>query len=682
MKGQPNRLDIDKQHAFHGTEVDRRKSLKFRLDGRTISGFAGDTVLSAILASGVDMVGEFGGQPIALSGRFSPAITLGQGKAAQTLPMQRTPALDGAEFHTFGGRLRRLRLPALGNRRRSLQQNLDHAAIASPWHDQPPHALITTDVIVVGGGVAGMTAALAAARTGASVMLLEASPLLGGSAGYFGSQEGDETPDQTISQLTAAIIATDAITVVLRSQVLAVHSGRVRAHRVLVDGATVTGEVVDLAAPRIVLATGAIERLPVFPGNRLPRVMTTLEAYLLAERYGVWLGRSAILATVHSAAYRLPMLLTDAGVATHKIADARTDPQSRFIEFSRAYGIMQAGGTIPALAAPAAKGFGLAVTLQLSFDGYAAHAEAPVPTDLLLVCGGWQPDLTLWHMAGGRSRWNAERHRIEPIGVLPQIALAGSAAGHFSKHACLLSGQDAVDRLFGAPRTPVVELTIDPAYETLDAPTPKVPRSETTEQVSYLDAGLNLIQPPDPRPSTKRSWWPFRRSEPTWSLADQPRSLGIVDVAAGVQLGGIPVESAGIVAQERTVASGDLIDAARLALLPDLRPAPPASRVPAYLVGRFGSEPRVWIVAAAEPRILPVGALIFVNSDQTDSRHAIGAVVGHEGDGAIALIGKASPQAGEGLTLRDQGRSVAIRLIEPVTTPLSGAAFSSVPSPA
>ncbi|MDB5538052.1 MAG: FAD-dependent oxidoreductase, partial [Devosia sp.] len=303
------------------------------------------------------------------------------------------------------------------------------------------------------------------------------------------------------------------------------------------------------------------------------------------------------------------MLLTDAGVATQKIADARTDPQSRFIEFSRAYGIMQAGGTIPALAAPAAKGFGLAVTLQLSFDGYAAHAEAPVPTDLLLVCGGWQPDLTLWHMAGGRSRWNAERHRIEPIGVLPQIALAGSGAGHFSKHACLLSGQDAVDRLFGAPRTQVVELTIDPAYETLDAPTPKVPRSETTEQTSYLDAGLNLIQPPDPRPSTKRSWWPFRRSEPTWSLADQPRSLGIVDVAAGVQLGGIPVESAGIVAQERTVASGDLIDAARLALLPDLRPAPPAQRVPAYLVGRFGSDPRVWLVAPAEPRILPVGAL-------------------------------------------------------------------------
>jgi sarcosine oxidase subunit alpha len=285
-------------------------------------------------------------------------------------------------------------------------------------------------------------------------------------------------------------------------------------------------------------------------------------------------------------------------------------------------------------------------------------------------------------MAGGRSRWNAERHRIEPIGALNQIALAGSAAGHFSKHACLLSGQDAVDVLFGAPRTPVVELRIDPAYETLDAPTPKVPRAETTEQASYLDAGLNLIQPPDPRPPSKHRWWPFRRTEPSWSLADQPRSLGIVDVAAGVQLGGIPVESAGIVAQERTVASGELIDAARLALLPDLRPAPPAPRVPAYLVGRFGPEPQVWIVAPVEPRILPTAALIFVNSDQTDSRQAIGAVVGHEGDRAIVLIGKASPQAGEGMTLRDQGRAIAIRLVEPVAAPRSSAAFSGVASSA
>ncbi|HTM79223.1 MAG TPA: FAD-dependent oxidoreductase [Devosia sp.] len=675
MKGQPNRLSADKQPTLCGSAIDRARPLNFRLDGRSISGFAGDTVLSAALACDIDMVGEFDGQPLGLGHRFAPALAFGKAEAARALPMARIPAIDGAELHSFGGK--RLSLPAFGKQRRSLRQELDRVPLTSPWVDHGPQAQVANDVVVVGGGVAGMSAALAAARSGVAVTLLEASPVLGGSARYFGSQEGDETPDETIAQLIAAVTANDAITVMLCAEVLAVRSGRVRAYRIRVDGAAVTGEIIDFTTPRIVLATGSIERLPVFPGNRLPRVMTSLEAYLLAERYGVWLGQSAILATVHSAAYRLPMLLSDAGVTTHRIADSRTDPQSRFIEYSRAYGIMQAGGTIPARAEPAAKGPGLSVTLQLAFDGY-MHAEPPLPADLLLVCGGWQPDLTLWHMAGGQSRWSAERHRIEPTNGPAQLALAGSAAGWFSKHACLLSGQDAIDRLFGAPRKPVVELAIDPAYETPDAPTPSAPRGEATVQASYLDAGLNLIQPPDPRPDNGPRWWPFRRREPSWSLAGQPRALAIGDVVAGVQLGGIPPESAGIVAQERAVASGDLIDAARLALLPDLRPPARPPLIPAYLSGRFGPEPQLWSVAPVEARTLEIGALLFLNSDQTDSRQAIGAIVAVEGDKTIALIGKPSPQTGEGATLRDNGRPVPIRLVERQSAP----ALSSEPSPA
>ncbi len=87
--------------------------------------------------------------------------------------MARTPAVDGAEFYTIGSRTRRVHLPVIGKERRSLRQNLDRNAVISPWHDQPPHALITADVVIVGGGVAGMSAALSAARTGASVTLLE-----------------------------------------------------------------------------------------------------------------------------------------------------------------------------------------------------------------------------------------------------------------------------------------------------------------------------------------------------------------------------------------------------------------------------------------------------------------------------------------------------------------------------
>lgn len=673
MKGQPNRLDGNTQPLLAGSAIDRGKPIQFQLNGRAIAGFAGDTVFSATLASGIDTVGLFEGQPLRLSERFAPAITFGRDNDAPSLPMTRVPALDGADIYTVG-RAKRPNLPLFGAARRSLHHKLDRVPLSTPWSDAAPRSAIASDVVIVGGGVAGLSAALAAAKADAKVTLLEASPILGGCARYFGAQEGDETPDASIARLIAAVAANDAITTVLRTEVLAVHRGRARAHCIRIDGPSISGEIIDYTAPRIVLANGAVERLPVFPGNRLPGVITTMEAYLLAERYGVWLGQSAIFATTHSAAYRLPMLLSDAGITTSRIADTRLDPQSRFIEYAKAYGIMQAGGTIPVHAETARKGRGLAVTLHLDFDGY-VHNDEPLATDTMLVCGGWQPDLALWHMAGGRSRWNAQRHRIEPIGSVQQVALAGSAGGYFSKHACLASGQDAIKSLFGTPRIPVVELAIDPIYETPDAATPTVSRSGTVVEAAYLDDGLNLIQPPDHRPDSRPRWWPFRAVRPTWSLADQPHALGIGDVAAGVQLGGIPADSAGIVAQERTVASGNLIDSARL--VPKVETVNNPWTVPAYLTGRFGANAQLWIVTPTEPRALDVGALIFLNSDQTDPRQAIGAVIRIDATGAIALIGKPSPQPGDGVILRDQDRAFAIRLIKPVSAPPFGGAASA-----
>lgn len=679
MTAQANRIEADRQPGSTGTAIDRSRPLKFRLDGRIICGFVGDSVLSAAMASGIDMVGEHGGQALGLGHRFAPALTFGKAPLAQALPMARIPAIDGADLHSCGGR--HFQLPPLGRARRSLRQDLDRHALGSPWYDQAAQSQVACDVVVIGGGVAGMSAALAAANTGASVTLVETAPMLGGNARYFGSQEGDEPPDQTITRLTAEVTANAAITLLLQAEALSVRAGRVRAHQIVVDGSQLRGTIIDVIAPRIILATGAMERLPVFPGNRLPRVITSLEAYVLAERYGVWLGQSTILATVHSAAYRLAMMASDAGIATRKIADSRFNPQSRFIEYSRAYGIMQATGTIPARAEPAARGLGLSVTLQLAIDGY-SHVEPPVPTDLLVLCGGWQPDLTLWHMADGRSRWNDVRHRLEPIESASQIAVAGSAAGWFSKHACLLSGQDAVNQLFGAQRIPVTELAIDPAFETPDAATPSVPRGQVVSQASYLDGGLNLIQPPDPAPETGPRWWPLRKRTPAWSLTAQPQALAIADVAAGVQLGAIPVPSAGIVAQERAVASGALLDAAQPESFLPQHPPMPALLVPNYLVGRFGSEPQLWVVTPTEPRILEIGALLFLNSDQSDSRQAIGAIVSSGQAKTIALIGKPSPSQGESLTLRDTGRSVPIKLIAPFDGPWSDPALSGEAGPA
>src|SRR5690606_42131842 len=122
-------------------------------------------------------------------------------------------------------------------------------------------------------------------------------------------------------------------------------------------------------------------------------------------------------------AYGLAMLASDAAIPIAPIFDGRPQRVSRFIVSSRAHCIVHSPGTAPAVAG-IARGGG-----TLSVDGDQADAPAMV-TERLLVCGGWQPDLTLWHIAGGASQWHHGHDRLEAVGTLDAIALAGRAAGY------------------------------------------------------------------------------------------------------------------------------------------------------------------------------------------------------------------------------------------------------------
>ncbi|MHA6691540.1 FAD-dependent oxidoreductase [Devosia sp. A449] len=659
MTDQPHRLGTDANHLLQGSVIDRTRPLQFRLNGRSIAGFAGDTVLSALLAAGIDTIGRRDHAALALSARHAPTISFAAlaGDQQRALPMERTPATDDADYVTTARQLRRNPIARLlRGRVRSLGLDLDRPdALAHPWLGQAGEPGPAADLVVVGGGVAGMAAALAAAKRGLRVVLVEAAPQLGGKSRLFGTQDGEETPDQTITRQRAAISQTDAITVLTSAEVFALRPGVVRLHQVDMRDGMPSGRVIDIAAPRIVLATGALERLPLFPGNRLPGVVGALEAFELAQLYGVWPGRSALIATSSSPTYRLAMLATDAGVTVPRIIDSRPRPQSRFIEFAKAYGITQAAGTIVATAAPAAKGAGLVITPELALDAF-TRAEPELSVDRLVVCGGWQPDLTLWHMAGGESAWDAGHASLQPRQGPAGIALAGSAAGWLSRRACLASGGDAVDALLERDRLPVEDVLIDPIYETPDAPAAIGAVPDETEQPVFLDAGRRYIERPRSIVSRRPAWLPFAPKPAGWSLADTPQPLDIADIAAGVQLGAIPAASAGIVAQERVamvVITGDDAE-------PRCGPAIPLPLPPSFLTGRH-AEAQLFVIAPDEARLLEVGALIYANADETDPLSAIGVVVRIIGDKTIALV---RGSAGQHASLREPGRAIAIKLIE------------------
>jgi sarcosine oxidase subunit alpha len=595
---QPRRLAADAAHQFGGIAIDRSKPLQFRLDGRGIGGFAGDTVLSALLASGIDTFGRFADHPLALTERLAP---LASEKGRTPLPVERLPATDGADLTTTG------RKHFSVTRGSSLSHLIDGIP-EPPWLRDSPAETVSTDLLIVGGGVAGLAAAEAAAQAGHSVVLAERRPWLGGDARYFG-QVGDEASPETVTNTLIARLATlPSVTLMTCADAFAVHGSTARLHRILDGRSTVTA----VTAKRIVLATGSVQRLPIFSGNRLPGVMTAIGAYHLAKRYGVALGTNAIVATQSNYGYRLALRLNDAGVSIRRIADQRVNAQSRFVDFAKASGLKLAGGQIP-VSAVVARSHGL----QVSF---ATFGTASVPTvfdtDCLIVSGPFQPDLALWMLSGGRTAW--ADGRLEPRGHVEHVALAGAATGYRSMAACLASGRAAAGEVFGGPAVQIDDAEIGAAYETPEASNMIAPA--VAGAPAFLESGASLIVRAVPG------------AKPVLTRHAQAPSIG--DVAASVELELTSPADAGAVAEERGAPGGDLVESS-------WKPsAGPNEGTPPWLAVRFAEPERVHLIVDGKRRF-ERGALVYANTSPADPQLAIG-VIEDEAPagqpGGIALI--------------------------------------------
>jgi sarcosine oxidase subunit alpha len=425
MTGIVHRLAADAPHGFAGNAIDRGKPLQFRLNGRAITGFTGDTVLSAALANGIQVAGRHGDEAVALDEGFAPLVSTGRGSP---LPMDRTPAIDGLDLTTVGQRrdpiASRGFLGALRNRLVGPGRTLNHSfgetgTGTPPWLGAPAETVIEADFAIVGAGVAGLSAAATAAAAGKSVVLIEHTPHLGGNIRYFGVAEGEFPPEATIARLVEMVTGKPEITTLLRADAFAVTGTTLRVHQVTTDTDRPSSRVVAVRAGHIVVATGAIERLPLFPGNRTPGVVGALAAFNRAERYGVWSGERALFTTPQSYPYRLALRIAEAGVKVQRIIDSRVAPASRYLDFAKAMGITLASALVPSQAEPLQRNQpGLRVNFVFAIAGV-PQDNAPIDTDLLVAAGAWQPDIQLWLRAGGGAGWDLTNGWLAPRNRLP-----------------------------------------------------------------------------------------------------------------------------------------------------------------------------------------------------------------------------------------------------------------------
>ncbi len=262
--------------------------------------------------------------------------------------------------------------------------------VAADVYDQR-HAHV--DVLVAGGGPAGMAAAVAAASTGARVMLVEEEPALGGHLRWGAKAELDR-----LAELRATV-AGCGIEVLVDSAV----AGRYDGNWVAVVERSHPGvreRLVKTRTRTLVVAAGLLERPYVFAGNDLPGVMLSTAARRLMNLWAVQPGSRAVVLAANPEGDAAAAELAEAGVEVARVLDAR-----------RGEDVVRARG-----------GSGLeAVELA---DGTVVEA------DLLVTATGWTAPTSLLNMAGDRPVYHPGAARFGPGAGLPADVLAtGGLAG-------------------------------------------------------------------------------------------------------------------------------------------------------------------------------------------------------------------------------------------------------------
>ncbi|TLY88469.1 MAG: sarcosine oxidase subunit alpha family protein [Gammaproteobacteria bacterium] len=470
-----------------GGRIDRSRALRFSFDGRAYSGFAGDTLASALLASGVHLMGRsfkyHRPRGALAAGAEEPnALVAVRRDAARYTPNLRATQVElyeGLEAHSQNrwpslafdvGAVNDLFAPFLpagfyyktfmwprGAWQTLYEPRIRAAAglgrsptLADP--DRYAARYAHCDVLVVGGGPAGLASATAAASAGARVILCDEQNELGGSllADAPGAGLGvDGRPaGQWLAETVAALTSNTRVTLLIRTTAFGYFP-----HNLLGLNERLTDHLAEprpdmprerqwqVRAREVVLAAGALERPLVFPGNDRPGIMLAGAARTWLNRYGVLPGTRAVVVTACDEAYDAALELQDAGVFVAAIAELRTGAGGAEAAKARAAGI-------PVLPRATVLGTGgrrrvNSISLAQLDDAGEPLAAETQPCDLVLMSGGFTPSVHLHSQSRGRLVWDAALQAFLPGDPAERVRSAGACRGVFGLAAALADGAAA-----------------------------------------------------------------------------------------------------------------------------------------------------------------------------------------------------------------------------------------------
>jgi sarcosine oxidase subunit alpha len=442
-----------------GNRLDRSRSLSFEFNGRRLTGYAGDTLASALLANGVQLVGRsfklHRPRGIVSCGVEEPTGLVDVSQGATRTPNLRATLLDlydglaavsvncwpsvgfdigainnrfaallpaGFYYKTFKWPHWRLFEPAIRR-----MAGLGRAS-GEPDPDRYEEAAARADVLVVGGGIAGLSAAAAAAEAGADTVLLSSASALGGALAW--------REDPGVADLIARV-RQSGVRLMTRTLAFGIYDHNLLCARETLQApgaAAASGGVLrerlwKFRARAIIAAAGAFERPMVFPDNDRPGVMLAGAADKYAHAFGVGCGRRVVIAANSDSAYRVAASLRTAGVDVIAVVDRR--PRADIGAHAGPVRTFQSAGIAEVAGARAIRG-----CTVMSTDTEGARPER-LECDLILSAGGHAPAVHLHSQAGGKLRWLEESAMFVPDGAAPGVWSVGACAGIFARDSVL-----------------------------------------------------------------------------------------------------------------------------------------------------------------------------------------------------------------------------------------------------
>ncbi|MEO0766412.1 MAG: sarcosine oxidase subunit alpha family protein [Pseudomonadota bacterium] len=447
----------------------------FTFNGKTLNGYEGDTLASALLANDQMLVGRsfkyHRPRGIVASGVEEPNALVNLGAGGAFEPNQRattTELFDGLqatsqnhwpslEFDVgaINAKLARF-MPAGFYYKMFIHPRPVWKYVYEPFirqaaglgqapkardEDSYEHFYAFCDVLVVGGGIAGLTAAKSAAASGARVLVLEQTAHWGGRAPVDGGSVDGAPVDKVVDELVSELSDMANVTLRLRTMGAGVYDhGYVLGYERLRDHAPASQgprhRLWRIRAGHVITATGALERPLSFAGNDIPGVMLASAVRDYVVNYGVAPGKRTVVVTNNDDAYRTALTLKHAGLSVPLILDAREPgDDSPLVSAAKEAGIRVLAGHGVAKVLGGKRVTGVAVCAQAG----AGDVLEEIECETVAMSGGWSPVVHLWSHCGGKLRWDSDFAMFRPdVDKAPTgqdgsgfVTAAGAANGHF-----------------------------------------------------------------------------------------------------------------------------------------------------------------------------------------------------------------------------------------------------------